>query len=736
MRKFEIIKRTCLVAALLLFVFGAAAQAAEYAEGEALVVLRGSMSVNRFNAGDAAAQQRSIAARVKQAAPSGVDTVEGYNVLTAKSEKTFAHVKSDSMTTEELMKKLSSAPDVVAVFPNYIRQNSAIDYCLNLGLQDNWNMSNLFTAWTKYRVTGNANILAAVVDTGVKYDHHDLVDNIASISGLTGSYAAYNNAAGAWFSQNGASKYTVSGVSGGTFLPTYDQLKLDGKASANWRDWRQFGDLAGHGTHVAGIVGAVGANSIGIAGVNWRVKLLPVNIFTLKSDLSELVGAYDSDTISAMQYLLEVQKNSNYKGRLKVVNLSVGSWNPRAINYKASNPYVQAIKALGDAGVTVCIAAGNESQNINAPTGQYLGKLPFPAAFGTLPGISNVIVVGAAEYNTAGRIQRASYSNYSNPSKADKARYVDIFAPGTNILSTVPRYLPKGVCRSGVLSDSSDGHYAGYGYMSGTSMAAPMASGAVALLYANYPSYSHKQIMNLLFSSANGACLGKGYSTYGLMNIDAAIRRGGSVPVKPPATAAAKISAKALASFAAPELDFDVSEYMTRLGLSANYQYDKEDDAFYLSDDMAFDIADAMTESEDEYAEMEISEPLPVFALSSDTQAPFASGDIVESVFEIDGFWLGDDVSSLRLYRGPGANGNAALSLDYVESGDIDGTFCLAADGHPLASTELIEPDKTYELRIRVKDNGKYDLDDAEGRILNAMALYTIVPSQDEEADI
>lgn len=177
-------------------------------------------------------------------------------------------------------------------------------------------------------------------------------------------------------------------------------------------------DAAGHGSHVAGTIAAEADNNLGGAGVAPDAKIMPLRF--LDANGAGNVG----DAISAISYAVAHGAD--------VINASWGG-----PDY--SPPLEDAIRRAGDAGVVVVAAAGNESSD-NDTTPSYPASMPLP----------NVISVAASDRQD----QLASYSNYGGST-------VDVAAPGSEILSTV--------------GDS-------FGYMSGTSMAAPHVTGIVALL--------------------------------------------------------------------------------------------------------------------------------------------------------------------------------------------------------------------------------------------------------------
>lgn len=190
-------------------------------------------------------------------------------------------------------------------------------------------------------------------------------------------------------------------------------------------------DDNGHGTHCAGTIGAVTDNGIGIAGVAWNVKLMGVKFLSSSGSGSLFAAIRAIDYVTMMK-----QRGVN-------VILSNNSWGGGSY----LSPLYEAIARARDAGILFVAAAGNNSSdNDVAPF--------YPSNYQ----VSNVISVAAVD--SQGNL--AGFSNYG-------AQKVHIGAPGSNIASTWP---------GGV-----------YNYLSGTSMAAPHVSGALALL-ASHASYA------------------------------------------------------------------------------------------------------------------------------------------------------------------------------------------------------------------------------------------------------
>lgn len=276
------------------------------------------------------------------------------------------------------------------------------------------------TAWNISK--GSKNVRVGVIDTGINYRHPDLAENIWSNPGETGS-----DGSGREKSTNGVDddgNGYIDDHRGWDFLQN-DNDPMDGH---------------GHGTHVAGTIGAVGNNKLGISGVNWSTSLVPLRF------LDDNGFGSTSNAILAIEYATAL--------KLEITN---NSWGGGSYSIAME----EAIKANQDAGGLFVAAAGNNrSDNDLNPT--------YPACHP----IQSIISVAALD----SRDQLATFSNYGKES-------VHLAAPGVNILSTVGN---------------------NYMEMSGTSMAAPHVSGAAALVKAVWSHYTNHQIKAKLIESVDG----------------------------------------------------------------------------------------------------------------------------------------------------------------------------------------------------------------------------------------
>ncbi len=336
--------------------------------------------------------------------------------LKGRLAKRFAGIKGGRLTVVKprsgialalLRKRLSNHPDVAYAEPDYYQFAHATKtpndplYPLQWPVAESPSGHDIDapTAWAQR--TSCAKV--AVVDTGVDTDHPDLVQNL---------YKSKDKPS------NGKDD-----DKNGYVDDTYGLNVIKGKGSAE--------DDNGHGTHVTGIVAGRANDAVGVSGICWSAKVMPVKFMSSRGKGST------SDAIAAIQYAV--------KQGFKIVNCSFGS-SSKSSALKDVVDYAQDHKVL------LVVAAGNDGENID--------KHPeYPAAYGE----SNILTVAA----TTDDDQLASFSNFGSTA-------VDVAAPGDNVLST---YLGGG-----------------YRNLSGTSMAAPYAAGLAAMLRKQEPDATYGQL--------------------------------------------------------------------------------------------------------------------------------------------------------------------------------------------------------------------------------------------------
>ena len=285
---------------------------------------------------------------------------------------------------------------------------------------------------------------------------------------------------------NSSRDFTVSSGTGSRVV--YNQSFVPGQTTA--------ADLYGHGTHVAGILAGNGLNS---RGASFRKTFIGVadnvNLINLRV-LDQNGSGKDSAVIAAIQKAISLKSKYN----IRVINLSLGR--PVYESYKL-DPLCQAVESAWKAGIVVVVAAGNEGRNNSAHTEGY----------GTISAPGNdpyVITVGAMKpMGSATRADDlvASYSS-KGPTLYDHIVKPDIVAPGNmavSILASSSAYLvknyPKNIVTFSSYSTSAQGASL-YFTLSGTSMATPVVSGAVALLLQRNAGLTPDQIKARLMKSA------------------------------------------------------------------------------------------------------------------------------------------------------------------------------------------------------------------------------------------
>ncbi|MEX0992434.1 MAG: S8 family peptidase [Solirubrobacterales bacterium] len=320
--------------------------------------------------------------------------------------------------------QLSNDPDVEYVEPNYVIRATIVPN--DDSFDEQWGMRNTgqldgtfgadIDATRAWNLSTGAGVSVAVVDTGIDYNHPDLDGNI-------------------W--QNPADPENGSDDDNNGFVD-------DTRGADLVDDDSDPSDDAGHGTHVAGIIGAEGNNGFGVAGVNWNVKLMALKFLDSNGE------GNTADAASAIDYAVD--------HGARVIN---ASWGGPAF----SQTLYSSVKRAADRGVLFVAAAGNEGENADYSP-------DYPAAF-DLP---NVISVAASDRTDT----ILPYSNYGS-------QVVDLAAPGDDIYSTVPE----------------DTDPAGYTSFSGTSMAAPAVAGTAALYLSHFSGSTTDQARSAILNSAD-----------------------------------------------------------------------------------------------------------------------------------------------------------------------------------------------------------------------------------------
>ena len=291
--------------------------------------------------------------------------------------------------------------------------------------------------------TDASTVIVAVIDSGVRLDHPDIAANLWRNTREIPGNGRDDDGNGYVDDVNGINAITNTGN------PTDD---------------------LGHGTHVAGIIGAVGDNGTGISGVAWRVQIMPLKFLRGGTGRGST-----SDAIQCIDYAIA--------NGAHIINASYGAVSNELTQFDPAE--FDAVRQARDAGIIFVAAAGNDGADMDL-------LAHYPASFR----LENVIAVA----NSTARDDVPIGTNFGSGS-------VELFAPGSEIYS---------------LSNDPGTPYT---TRSGTSMAAPHVSGALALLKAQFPNDTYRQLINRILRNVDPIpAFAPKVQTGGRLNINRAIR--------------------------------------------------------------------------------------------------------------------------------------------------------------------------------------------------------------------
>lgn len=344
--------------------------------------------------------------------------------------------------------------------PSIIRTLSSINKSSILekekhNLFKNWGLSHglknsHISAPDAWKITkGSQDVLVAVVDTGIDPNHVDLKANIWSENSKNTPRTLSQNLILVKKEKRNPNSSKKNNRKKSQVIES-TKTKSEARGTFGWdfvTNKANPMDDHGHGTHVAGIIGAVTDTKAGISGVSPQVSILAVKYYS------------DSNTGKA-----------NLDNTIKAINYAVDK-GARIINYSGGGPQFSqqeylAMKNAEAKGVLIVAAAGNEKQNIDIESNYY-----FPSAY-TAYGLKNIISVAAIDIEN----NLLKSSNWG-------AKKVDVAAPGENIYSTLPGNK--------------------YGYLSGTSQATAFVTGLAALLLSKDPTLTPEEIRSIIISSVD-----------------------------------------------------------------------------------------------------------------------------------------------------------------------------------------------------------------------------------------
>ncbi len=341
-------------------------------------------------------------------------------------------------------KRLERLPGIAAASPNYVRSIQTTPDDQFFSFQWHFQILGMEAAWDV--TTGSNQTYVGVVDTGIVSMHPDFSGRI--------------EAAGYDFISDTSISLDGDGIDPNPEDPG-DQSQ--GPQGSSW-----------HGSHVGGTIAANGNDGLGVAGMDWACRLVPLRAlgFGGRGSLADITEAvrYAAGLSNASGTTPNVPK-----GRVDVLNLSLGGGGGSAVEQQV---YDQARAA----GMLAVCAAGNDGTS----TPQY------PASF------PSTLSVGSIRFD----LRRAPYSNFAST--------VDVYAPGGDM--TVDQSGDGNP--DGVLSviGPFDGQTARWSFSQGTSMACPHAAGLASLVYALLPNATPTDVENLIIDNARdlGAGLANG----------------------------------------------------------------------------------------------------------------------------------------------------------------------------------------------------------------------------------
>ncbi len=383
-----------------------------------------------------------------------------YRIAFEVPKKTISKKSAEFGRFKEIMESYKSDPSIDIVEPNYIVTiflTPDDPYYSSTGswgqsYSDLWGIRkiNPEPAWNQ--ATGSSAPIVAGIDTGVDRNHEDLKDNM-------------------WVNTAEISNNGIDDDSNGYVDDYY-----------GW-DWANNDndpmDDHGHGTHTAGTIAAVGNNSIGVVGVNWKSRIMALKF------LNSGGSGFLDNGIKALQYAADMG-----------ARVSSNSWGCTC-NSQAMD---DAVQYEHDRGMVMVAAAGNSNAD----------ALDFSPA-----SADGAITVAASDYNDA----KASFSNWGQK--------IDVIAPGVDILSTRATVNP--MCTASRTVGTN------YCRVSGTSMATPHAAGLAALILSKNPNLTNEEVRQIIRTGAVDLGVpGKDSSFgYGRINANNSISISTNTPLSP-----------------------------------------------------------------------------------------------------------------------------------------------------------------------------------------------------------
>lgn len=351
------------------------------------------------------------------------------------------------LTTDNGIKRYQEFPDVEYAQPNFYYRLQVTPNDPQFTAAGMYGLTKISAPLAWDLTTGSSTVVVADIDTGLRTTHEDIAPNL-------------------WINPGEIPANNVDDDGNG-FIDDVNGMDFFFNDSNP-------ADEHGHGTHTAGTIGAAGNNLVGVTGVNWSVKIMPIKIYD-----NDGLGSTSAMLVNSYSYIRMMKLRGV---NIRVTNNSYGGCD-EACGYDQATK--DGIDSMGEVGILNVFAAGNDGRNTDT--------LPaYPASY-TSPSIISVA-------NSTSTDAKSGSSNFGLVT-------VDLAAPGSGILST------------------TFGSNTTYGSMTGTSMASPHVAGSAALLSALNPNLSVASLKATLLNNVDLlAVWAPLVKTGGRLNVNSALR--------------------------------------------------------------------------------------------------------------------------------------------------------------------------------------------------------------------
>jgi len=427
-------------------------RAAEFVPGEVLVRFRPGAEASELAVGDS--EPLSVAVPDAEGLGGGSLSIRIENMQGLQIVEGLRLARVNPKDTLRAVAALNARPDVEYAEPNFIQYADATPndpfFPQMYGLHNTGQSVpggagvadadiDAPEAWDL--TTGSPTVVIGVIDTGIDINHPDLAPNIwtnpvdSTVNGVDEDGNGRTDDTNGWDFNGDCNPVCPNRT-------VYDGLPTDDLSTTDVNET----EIDAHGTHVAGTIGAVGNNGVGVTGINWQVKIMPLKF------LGKTGSGPTSAAIAAMDYAVDMK---NRGVNIRAIN---NSWGGAAA---VPQSITDAITRLNNVGILFVAAAGNDGTDDD--------DFPHSPAVANVP---NVIAVARSNQFD----NRSLTSNFG-------LRTVHVGAPGFSILSTTPNNT--------------------YSRFSGTSMSSPHVTGVAGLILARHPGISTARLKAALVYSGD-----------------------------------------------------------------------------------------------------------------------------------------------------------------------------------------------------------------------------------------